>query len=98
MLKFFDTVFLIVGAIVLASLTMGLALYGLVVFPNIVGILILGIVIVMSLSYLVKRTKNAAQLNQSLPKLLQAHNPTLRKMQNQIWGSFRLEPNEDKSR
>lgn len=97
MLKFFDAVFLIMGVIVLALLTMGLALYGLIAFPNIVGIFILGIVIVMSLSYLVRLTKHSAQLNQTPPKLLQANNPTLRKMQNKIWDSFRLESN-DKSR
>ncbi|MDD0824378.1 hypothetical protein PTQ27_07870 [Mannheimia sp. AT1] len=98
MLKFFDTVFLIVGAIVLASLTMGLAFYGLIAFSNIVGIFILGIVITISLLYLVKLTKNSAQFNQTPSKLLQASNPTLRKMQNKIWDSFRLESNKDKSR
>lgn len=89
MLKFFDTVFLIMGAIVLTSLAIGLTMYGLITFPNMVGIFMVGIVIMMSLSYLVKLTKMSAQSNQEPPKFLQVRNPTLRKMQNKIWGSFR---------
>ncbi|EXI62391.1 hypothetical protein MHD_10295 [Mannheimia granulomatis] len=91
MLKFFDTVFLIVGAIVLAFIAIGFVMYGLVTFPKMAGMFMVGIGIMMSLFYLVKLTKKSAQTNQEPPRLLQAKNLTLRKIQNKIWDSFRKE-------
>ncbi|OOF44032.1 hypothetical protein BKK51_10220 [Rodentibacter trehalosifermentans] len=79
--QFFDNVSLLIGAVVLAILSLiGLG-YSLIVYPMIT------IIVLVALLFLpfFKRIEHLIDKKTELPKWITARNPTLRKLQEHIW-------------